>query len=99
MTIQGLLPRLITGKAVSTTRMLEELEDWSDEDIKYNLSEFPARYEEIAGGKMSDFTGLNVCTELIKLLKEQKDEYRYHAVIIHAQKRALHYHNLQFKNK
>jgi len=98
MTIQGLLPRLIVGKAVSTTRMLEEIEDWEDPDIESNFNKIADRYEEIAGAAMTNFTGLTVFTELIKFLKEQPNDYRFTHVVVRVQKKALHYHNVQFKN-
>lgn len=97
MTIQGLLPRLIVGKAVSTTRMLEEIENWEDPEIESNFNKVPDRYSEISGSKMTEFTGLNIFAELIKFLKEQPDDYRFTHIVVKAQREALHYHNVQFK--
>ena len=95
MTIKDNIPMLlgINNKKMSTERIVDRISEWSNEEIKDAVDSVERRYEKRTSQKMSNYTGLVVFTEMIKMLRESEVKtYNIKKAIEACQEKVLMYH-------
>ncbi len=100
--IRDTLPVLLGGMKRTATAddLLEAVIGWNQDDVEHNIEILPIRFVEHEKTEMSEYLGMSIYSEVVKLMRERDVQTWQTAMVITlAQKKVLYYHNLQYENK
>lgn len=96
-TLANEVPYILTDEILSKEGLFTKCRTWNPQEVSEAMDSVERRYKARTSSEISDFVGLQLFCEIVKVLKEiPSPNSPQQDLILKAQKRVLHYHNIQY---